>query len=186
MPETQWCANSAHQRGQTVQGQSVSAVAGPGKCIWLITTQAGAAHTDKRPFPSRIRDFKADYFRNFSMRASSGNSDIKLDKIEIGIITGCTVSVILFSLAMNMLAKSAEPEYGGLKMKSVQCQPPIRAFMDDITVTTESVLGKFQFNVAGTTIPAITGKAVKSLGKVFCRSQRDAALIQSTCTVLDG
>lgn len=37
---------------------------------------------------------------------------------------GCTISVILFALAMNMLVKTAEVEWKGPK-------PPIRAFMDD-------------------------------------------------------
>ncbi|KAK0134264.1 Zinc finger BED domain-containing protein 4 [Merluccius polli] len=62
-------------------------------------------------------------------------------QVEIGIITGCTISVTLFSLAMNMLTKSAEPECRGPRTNSGQRQPPIRAFMDDLTVMTESVPG---------------------------------------------
>lgn len=49
--------------------------------------------------------------------------------------------VILFSLAMNTFVKSAEPECRGHKTKSVQHQSRIRAFIDDLTVTTESVSG---------------------------------------------
>lgn len=49
--------------------------------------------------------------------------------------------MILFALAMNMLVKSAEPECRGPKTKTGIRQPPIRAFMDDLTVTTESVPG---------------------------------------------
>ncbi|XP_051969484.1 LOW QUALITY PROTEIN: uncharacterized protein LOC127634119 [Xyrauchen texanus] len=162
--------------------------------------------------PSRVRDLIADYYNNFRMRTSSGAVTSGWHKVEIGIITGCTISVILFSLAMNMLTKSAEPECRGPKTKSAQRQPPIRAFMDDLTVTTESVPGcrwikirmhfkpaksrsmvlrrgkvdeKSRFSVAGLIIPTITEKPVKSLGKVFDSTLRDFASIQSTCIELD-
>lgn len=58
-----------------------------------------------------------------------------------GIITGCTISVSLFALAKNMLVKSAEVECRGPLSRSSTWQPPIRAFMDDLTVTTTSVPG---------------------------------------------
>lgn len=43
---------------------------------------------------------------------------------------------------------------------------------------------KFRFCIAGTTIPTITEKPVKILGKVFNSSLRDS--FQSTCTELNG
>ncbi|KAJ3605395.1 hypothetical protein NHX12_027442, partial [Muraenolepis orangiensis] len=95
----------------------------------------------KHHVPSRCRDLIADYYSNFRMRVSSGAIKSSWHKVEIGIITGCTISVTLFSLAMNMLTKSAEPECRGPRMNSGQRQPPIRAFMDDLTVMTESVPG---------------------------------------------
>lgn len=95
----------------------------------------------KHHVPSRIRDLVADYYSNFRMRVSSGAITSSWHKVEIGIITRCTISVTLFSLAMNMLTKSAEPECRGPRMNSAQRQKPIRAFMDDLTVTTESVPG---------------------------------------------
>ncbi|XP_061925310.1 uncharacterized protein LOC133664585 [Entelurus aequoreus] len=95
----------------------------------------------KHHVPSRCRDLIADYYSNFRMRVSSGPTTSSWHKVEIGIITGCTISVTLFSLAMNMLTKSAEPECRGPRTNSGQRQPPIRAFMDDLTVMTESVPG---------------------------------------------
>ncbi|XP_028310814.1 uncharacterized protein LOC114468234 [Gouania willdenowi] len=91
--------------------------------------------------PSKCRDLIADYYTNFRMRVSSGAITSHWHKVEIGIFTGCTISVTLFSLAMNMLIKSVEPECRGPLSKSRQRQPPIRAFMDDLTVMTESVSG---------------------------------------------
>ena len=61
--------------------------------------------------------------------------------LERGIITGCTISATLFALAMNMLIKAAEVECRGPTTKSGQRQPPIRAYMDDMTITTTSVIG---------------------------------------------
>ncbi|KAJ8011883.1 hypothetical protein DPEC_G00062910 [Dallia pectoralis] len=43
----------------------------------------------------------------------------------------------------------------------------------------------FQFSVAGATIPTVTEKPVKSLGKVFDSTLRDPESIRSTCTELD-
>ncbi|KAJ3581825.1 hypothetical protein NHX12_016191, partial [Muraenolepis orangiensis] len=95
----------------------------------------------KHHVPSRCRDLIADYYSNFRMRVSSGAITSSWHKVEIGIIRGCTISVTLFSLAMNMLTKSAEPECRGPRTNSGQRQPPIRTFMDDLTVMTESVPG---------------------------------------------
>ena len=65
----------------------------------------------------------------------------KWQKLEVGIITAWTISVTLFALAMNMMVKSAEPGCWGPWTQSGIHQPPIRAFRDDLTVTTESVPG---------------------------------------------
>ncbi len=80
-----------------------------------------------------------DYYSGFSLRVTSGTVTSVTHRLEKGIITGCTISVILFALAMNMLIKSAEVECRGQLTKSCVRQPPIRAFMDDLTVTTTSV-----------------------------------------------
>ena len=53
--------------------------------------------------------------------------------LEKGIVTGCTVSPILFIMGMN-LAIEATAEVKGL----VTRQPPKRGFVDDLTITTIS------------------------------------------------
>lgn len=95
----------------------------------------------KHHAPSRDRDLIAAYYSNFRMRASYKAVTSDWHKIKIGIIKGCTISMVLFSLTVNMHAKSAKSEHRGPKIKSAQCQPPIRTFMDDNTVTTESCQG---------------------------------------------
>lgn len=91
--------------------------------------------------PVKIRSLIMDHYNNFSARVSSGQVTSSWHKLEKGIITRCTISVSLFSLAMNMIVKSAEVECRGPKSSSGTRQPPIRAFMDDLTVTTTSVPG---------------------------------------------
>lgn len=110
---------------------------------------------------------------------------------------------------------SAEVECKGLMTKSGIRQPPIRTFMDDLTVTTKSprcrqilwgleqfiVWARMSFNtkksrslvlrggkvvdwcwftVRGTSIPSLTEKTVKSLGKVFNSSLKDTESIKTS------
>ena len=91
---------------------------------------------ERHHVPAAVRDLILDYYSDFSLRASAGSTTSEWHSLEVGIITGCTISVILFALAMNMLVKSAETECRG--PKSGIHQQPIRTFMDDLTVTTVS------------------------------------------------
>ncbi|TWW66935.1 hypothetical protein D4764_20G0009670 [Takifugu flavidus] len=91
--------------------------------------------------PSKIKDLILDYYNNFSLRVTSGSVTSDWHRLEKGIITGCTISVVLFVLAMNMVVKAAEVECRGPLSRSGVRQPPIRAYMDDLTVTTTSVPG---------------------------------------------
>ena len=59
--------------------------------------------------------------------------------MENGIITGCTLSVILFALTMSWLVESAKNVTKGPKTSSGQRQANSRLFMDDITGATETV-----------------------------------------------
>ena len=170
--------------------------------------------------PSRISELILDYYNNFQVRITSGVQTSDWHRLERGIITGCTISVILFALAMNMLVKSAEVECRGPKMKSGVRQPPIRAYMDDMTITTSSVTGsrwvlqglgkliawarmkfkpaksrsvvllkgkvvdKHRFSISGQTIPTLSEKPVKSLGKIFNDTLRDTASIRTASSDL--
>ncbi|KAL1266763.1 hypothetical protein QQF64_002438 [Cirrhinus molitorella] len=96
---------------------------------------------DRHHVPRKVKDLILDYYGNFRLRVSSGSITSDWHRLEKGIITGCTISVSLFALAMNMVVKAAETECRGPLSKSGTRQPPIRAFMDDLTVTTTSVPG---------------------------------------------
>ena len=91
--------------------------------------------------PPSVCDLIADYYRNFRLRTCSSSVTSEWQTLEKGIITGCTMSAVLFSLTMNMLVKAAEVECRGPLSRSGVRQSPIRAYMDDLTVTTTSVMG---------------------------------------------
>lgn len=83
--------------------------------------------------PNTIKDLILSYYSDFRPRVTSGNLNSEWHRLEKGIITGCTISVIIFGLAMYMLVKAAEVECRGPLSKSGIQQSPIRAFMDDLT-----------------------------------------------------
>lgn len=56
--------------------------------------------------------------------------------LEKGILTGSTLSTILFIIGMNLIIKAAGKEARGPKLQSNVQQPPIRGYMDELTVMT--------------------------------------------------
>ena len=87
----------------------------------------------------KISDLILNYNDNFQISCTAGAIISNWHRLERGIITGCTISAILFTLTMNMVVKSAEVECQGPMTKMGVCQPPIRAYMDDLTMSTSSV-----------------------------------------------
>lgn len=89
--------------------------------------------------PKQFQKFLRYYFDRFNMRFTCGDFITDWQRLEVGIVTGCTISVTLFSEAMNLLVKSAEKlRRGGVLASGIQ-MVPIRAFMDDLTITAKSV-----------------------------------------------
>jgi len=63
---------------------------------------------EKHHIPQKVKDLILDYYSKFSLRVSTGQLTSDWHQLEVGIITGYTISVTLFALAMNMLRQSAE------------------------------------------------------------------------------
>lgn len=83
----------------------------------------------KHHMSSKIKDLILDYYNNFNMRVTSRPITSDCHWLEKGIITGCTILVIIFTLAMNMVVKSAEVEFRRPLTKTGVWQPSIRALM---------------------------------------------------------
>ena len=94
----------------------------------LITETLSRYHV-----PNEIQNMLAQYYERFNV----GERTTNWQRLEKGIITGCTISVIIFASAVNLIVKSAEKECKGLLMRSGIRQPPVKAFMDGLTLATQ-------------------------------------------------
>ena len=90
--------------------------------------------------PEVICALVESYYNNMKMRFTTASFTTYWQRVEKGIITGCTLSVVLFSLAMTWLITSVQRETKGPKMLSGQKQVNSRLFMDDIATATETLV----------------------------------------------
>ena len=86
--------------------------------------------------PEEVRALVASYYGDFQVRFTTENFTTTWQKVEKGIITGCTLSVILFAVTMTMLVASTKKETKGPRTKSGQQQENARLYMDDVTAST--------------------------------------------------
>ena len=91
--------------------------------------------------PSSVSNLISDYYNDFRLNVMSNTTASYLHRLERDIIIGCMISATLLSLAINIIIKSAEVECRGPVTKSGIRQPQLRAYLDDITMTTSSVIG---------------------------------------------
>ena len=90
--------------------------------------------------PDDVLSLVKDYYQDVKIRFNTRNFVTEWQKVEKGIITGCTLSVVLFSLAMTYVVLSVKKETKGPKLSSGHYQVNSRLFMDDITTTTETIV----------------------------------------------
>ncbi|XP_019647849.1 PREDICTED: uncharacterized protein LOC109488125 [Branchiostoma belcheri] len=86
--------------------------------------------------PASVKGMVTSYFGGFQLRFRTADFTTQWQNLEKGIVTGCTISPILFIMGMNLLIDAAATKAKGPRMNSGSRQPPIRGFMDDITLTT--------------------------------------------------
>ena len=90
--------------------------------------------------PEEFCNLVESYYGNVKIRFTTKNFTTDWQRVEKGIITGCTLSVILFSLSMTMLVMSVKEETKGPETVSGQRQRNSRLQMDDITTTTVNLV----------------------------------------------
>ena len=101
----------------------------------LIKKALESAHVSKE-----MIELISVYYDNPRIRFATKQFTTEWQKLEKGIITGCTLSVVLFTLTMTWLVSSAKKETKGPKTKSGQQQENSRLFMDDLNTTTETIV----------------------------------------------
>ncbi|XP_052233232.1 uncharacterized protein LOC127846096 [Dreissena polymorpha] len=64
-----------------------------------------------------------------------GDQTTAWQSLEKGIVTGCTISVVLFVMGMNLIINAAKRETRGPKAATGIYLPPVKGFMDNRTLT---------------------------------------------------
>ena len=101
----------------------------------LILTALERTHV-----PERMRQLVKSYYSDIKVCFTTKDYTTDWQQVEKGIITGCTISVILFAITMTMLVMSVKGETKGPKTATGQQQRNSRLFMDDITTTTGNLV----------------------------------------------
>ena len=98
----------------------------------LISTSLEFFH-----IPQKIRSLLGNYYDSFVMRFSVSEYTTSWQPLEMGIPMGCSISPLLFVLAMEMVLRGAEDAGEGIALAPNQVIPPMRAYMDDVTILSE-------------------------------------------------
>ncbi|CAC5403354.1 unnamed protein product [Mytilus coruscus] len=116
------CSKPTNTRGNDQKEEFGSCMVRPGKYIQISTPQI-----DREGNGSLQR-----------LTVDVDNKTTAWQKLEKGIVKGCTISRILFIMSMNIIMNAAERETRGPKTDSRFFLPAKRGFMDDLTVTSSS------------------------------------------------
>ncbi|GFN73592.1 reverse transcriptase [Plakobranchus ocellatus] len=84
--------------------------------------------------PEVIQVMLDDYFSRFRIRFATNSYTTNWINLEVGIAMGCTISPILFAMAMEVTLKAAEGSAGPADLGDGCSMPPLKAFMDDTTI----------------------------------------------------
>ncbi len=86
--------------------------------------------------PEKLQKFLMCYYDQFQMRFTTASYTTRWQDLQVGIPMGCTISPILFVMAMEVIIRGARDCGSGVEIAPGTVLPPIRAFMDDLTVLT--------------------------------------------------
>ena len=85
--------------------------------------------------PEHVNKLITSYFSNIHLRFSTERFETDWIELQKGIVTGCTISVILFIMGMNLIIKAAERETRGPETNTGIRLPPNRGYILCATVT---------------------------------------------------
>ena len=147
--------------------------------------------------PKDVQDILQKYYDSFMMRFTTKTFTTEWARLEVGIAAGCSISVVLFILVMELILQATDTSEEVTLVKNGK-----KAFMDDITVMSkptkkmteiltrlDSLIAwsrmKFKakksrsvtfrkgkqiqtkFSIAGEKIPTVKEEPVKSLGRWY-------------------
>uniref|UniRef100_A0A3B3B355 Reverse transcriptase domain-containing protein n=1 Tax=Oryzias melastigma TaxID=30732 RepID=A0A3B3B355_ORYME len=103
--------------------------------------------------PYKVTELIRNYFQDLQFCVTYENMTTNWQHLEIGIMAGCTISPLAFVMAMEIVIRASRWVVGGEKINSDLRLPPIRAYMDDMTLITTTkpctrrLLQKLQENI---------------------------------------
>ncbi|KAJ8346703.1 hypothetical protein SKAU_G00281040 [Synaphobranchus kaupii] len=87
--------------------------------------------------PTTITSLVKHYFQDLQFCLTTSDFTTAWQLLEVGIMAGCTISPLAFTMAMELIIRASKWVAGGQRLR--QQLPPIRAYMDDITTLTTTV-----------------------------------------------
>ncbi len=103
--------------------------------------------------PSSVTSLVKAYFEDLQLCFTTADFTTSWQRVEVGIMAGCTISPLAFTMAMEVIIRASRWVVGGERTKNGIRLPPIRAYMDDMTILTTTaactrrLLGKLQENI---------------------------------------
>ena len=80
-----------------------------------------------------------EYFLDIRLCASTGDFPTGWQRLEVGIMAGCTVLPLAFTMAKEVIIRASKWVVGGERRQNEMCLPPVTAYMDDMTLITTTV-----------------------------------------------
>ncbi|KAK0146192.1 Retrovirus-related Pol polyprotein from type-2 retrotransposable element R2DM [Merluccius polli] len=79
------------------------------------------------------------YFQDLQFCFTTPEFTTSWQRLNVGIMAGCTISPLVFTMAMEVIIRASKWVVGGQRGDSGFRLPPLRAYMDDITTLTTTV-----------------------------------------------
>ncbi|XP_076879265.1 uncharacterized protein LOC143527830 [Brachyhypopomus gauderio] len=89
--------------------------------------------------PDEITRLVKAYFGDIQFCFSTEEFVTSWQRLEVGIMAGCTISPLAFTMAMEVIIRASKWVVGGERLHDGTRLPPIRAYMDDMTTLTTTV-----------------------------------------------
>ncbi len=89
--------------------------------------------------PTIITNLVKHHFQDLQFCLTTSGFTTSWQPLEVGIMTGCTISPLAFTMAMEIIIRASKWVVGGERLQCNQRLPPIRAYMDDLTTLTTTV-----------------------------------------------
>ena len=84
--------------------------------------------------PEKISALVRAYFADIQLCFNTSNYTTSWQHLEIGIMAGCTISPLAFTMAMEVIIRASKWVVGGERLQDGTRLPPIQAYMDDMTM----------------------------------------------------